>query len=181
MKSVDGQTHERPSYMYILKHCGIQCLNVFLTFFVTLVLFPSILSSIKQSSPNYLINDIYFTPVFCFLNFNLFAMIGNILPNYFVVPSANHLWIPVSLRLLFVPFFLFCNYKPNVYTVYLANDWWFIIGTFLMGLSHGYLSSLGMMYAPKTVKSEHAPIAGMLSAFCLICGISAGVCASLVF
>lgn len=116
-------------------------------------------------------------------------MIGNMLPNYFVkkngeenlFPGPDHLWIPVCLRLLFIPFFLFCNYKPKTYGIYFENDAFFIIGTLLMGLSHGYLSSLGMMYAPKTVTQEHSSIAGMLSAFCLICGISAGLLASILF
>ena len=152
----------RPSYMYILKHCGAQCFNVFLTFFVTLTLFPAILSTINQSGSTF--SEKYFTPVFCFLNFNLFAMIGNLLPNYFIYPKPKYLWVPVCLRLLFIPFFLFCNFKPNTYGVYFANDWFFIIGTLLMGLTHGHLSSLGMMYASKTVEEQHSPIAGMLSA-----------------
>jgi len=168
----------RPSYMYILKHCGEQCLNVFLTFFVTLILFPAVLSNIKQTGTAF--DSSYFSPICCYLNFNVSAVIGNILPNYFIWPKAKHLWIPVVLRLLFIPFFLFCNFKPARYGVYFANDLYFILGTFLMGLSHGYLSSLGMMNAPKTVAKEHSQIAGQLSAFCLICGICSGVTFSML-
>lgn len=170
----------RPSYMYILKHCGIQCFNVFLTFFVTLLLFPAVLAAIKRTDKNFFLDDTFFSPVCCFLNFNLFAMIGNITPNYFKTPSPEHLWIPVLLRTLFIPFFLFCNFKPTTYPLLIPSEWMFILGTSLMGLTHGHLCSLGMMYAPKTVAKEHSPIAGMLSAFCLICGISAGVTASIL-
>lgn len=138
--------------MYILKHCGEQCFNVYLTFFVTLSLFPSILSTTDQNNKTFF-SPKYFTSVFCFLNFNFFAMVGNILPNFIKFPSSKRLWIPVCLRLLFIPFFLFCNYKNSVYPVYFVNDCWFIIGVVLLGLSHGYLSSLGMMFAPETVSN----------------------------
>ena len=170
----------RPSYMYILKHCGIQCFNIFITFFVTLLLFPTVLSGIKATNPNFLFGPILFLPVCCFLNFNFFAMIGNILPNYVRSPSPQHLWIPVCLRALFIPFFLLSNYKPHIYPLLFTNEWLYILGVMLFGLTHGHLCSLGMMYAPKTVAKEHAPIAGMLSAFCLICGITTGVTTSIL-
>lgn len=61
-----------------------------------------------------ILSDKYFLPVLCFLNFNLLAMIGNLLATERLprIPP-NRLWIPVVLRLLFIPFFLFCNYSPD--------------------------------------------------------------------
>ena len=166
--------------MYILKHCGVQCFNVFLTFFITLLLFPAIVSKIKANDQSFFLSSKFFSPVCCFLNFNFFAMIGNVLPNYIKSPSPQRLWLPVLLRVLFIPFFLFSNYKPHIYPHLFTNEWLFIFGIMLFGLTHGHLCSLGMMYAPKTVAKEHSPIAGMLSAFCLICGISAGVTMSIL-
>lgn len=61
-------------------------LAVFLTFFVTLSLFPAIVSDI-QLYPNNRAYDFFlpqnlYVPVITFLNFNVFATIGNVLANY---------------------------------------------------------------------------------------------------
>lgn len=49
-----------------------------------------------------------------------------------------------------------------------------------MGLSSGYLSTLGMMYAPASVAPQHAQTAGMFAAAMLITGIFSGVTFAMV-
>ncbi|CAG7733168.1 unnamed protein product [Allacma fusca] len=170
---------QKASYFSILKKCFPQCVNVFLVFFVTLSVFPTVISDIGMSDPNFIITEKYFTQVTCFLTFNLFAMIGNVFPSLFQWPSARFLWIPVVLRFLFVPFFLFCQYKPlsptRTLPIYIANDWVYWGGSVLLGLTSGYYSSLAMIYCPRTVESENAPVAGMFGAAFLITGIFAGI------
>lgn len=67
-------------------------------------------------------------------------------------PSPQKLWIAVTLRLLYFPFFLFSNYqvldKTRSLPVLISNDWvyWLVAAT--MAFTNGYFSSLGMMYAP---------------------------------
>ena len=172
----ETQNSGYPPYLSILKKAWLQCFNVFMVFFVTLSLFPAIHASIKPLGDSF-ISRTYYTPVTCFFVFNFSAMLGNIIPNYICFPGPKYLHIPVLLRLLFIPFFLFCNSKPldRTWPVFFRSDWIYIPGAFLMGLSSGYFSSLSMMYAPKSVESEHSPTAGMMAAFFLVFGILCGV------
>jgi equilibrative nucleoside transporter 1/2/3 len=186
----DGNTTDRaeheavepPSYVYVFRQCALQCSNVYVIFVVTLLLFPTVVSDIRPSTGGFSVPlpSHYFTPVICYLAFNLTAMIGNMLPSLFMWPRPNHLHFAALARLAFVPFFLLCNYKNHVYPTWFDSDLLYLIGVLALGLSHGHLSSLSMMYASKSVP-EHASVAGMLAAFCLVCGIFSGISLSFVF
>lgn len=180
--SNDSNTNkERPPIWKVFCMAWKQCVNVFLVFFVTLSIFPVIQSDVKPVDENFFgsveTTNKYFSNVCCFLVFNMFAMIGNIIPNYVTIPGPDRLWIPVMLRFIFIPLFLYCNYAPTkrVWPVLIESDWIFIIAGIAFGLSSGYLSSLCMMYAPKTVPPEYAGTAGMIAAACLILGIFCGI------
>lgn len=159
----------------VLLKCWPQCLNVFLTFYVTLALFPSILADIKQLQG--IFDNKYFTPVACFFVFNLFAMIGNLISGWTTWPGKHKVWIFVLARFLFVPFFLFCNFHPESrhWPVLITNDIIFVIGNILFAVTSGYLSSLCMMFASSDLQPDEAPKAGMLAAFFLVLGIFLGI------
>jgi len=169
--------HAMP-YRTIFKKCFPQCFNVFLTYFVTLTIFPAVLADIKMAHPDFPITEKYFTPVTCFLTFNICAVLGNLIPSLCRFPSPRWLFIPVMLRFLFLPFFLLCNYRPSrverLWPAMMHWDYGYWIGSALFGLSGGYFSSLGMMYCPRTVEPEYASIAGMFGAASIITGIFAG-------
>ena len=166
-----------PPYWTIFKQCWVQCLSVFCVFFVTLTCFPAIQANISMSDENFFIPKKYFTPVTCFLFFNAFAMFGNITTELIKIPGPRWVWIPVALRLFFIPFFMFCNYKvqDRGFPVLINNDYVYIIAGILMAFTSGYFSSLCMMYAPSTVSAPNQGIAGMMAAFFLILGIVCGV------
>ncbi|XP_076371887.1 equilibrative nucleoside transporter 3-like isoform X2 [Tachypleus tridentatus] len=170
-------TSRRPLYWKIFKKTWRQCFNVFFVFFITLTNFPAVQGSIFAVDSDFVISSTYFIPVCCFLCFNLFAMIGNIIPNWVVWPGPRFLWIPVVSRILFIPLFMMCNYKPDkrVYPVLITSDWAYIIISILHGLSNGYYGSLAMMYVPRCVEIQYASVAGMMGAFFLILGIFSGV------
>lgn len=65
--------------------------------------------------------------------------------------------------------------------IYITNDWAYWAIAIVFGTSSGYLSSLGMMYAPQMVKPEYAVTAGMFAAAMLITGIFVGILTSLTF
>lgn len=68
-------------YWTIFKQSFPQLFNVFMIFFVTLSVFPTVHSDIKSNSKDKLfgiISERYFTPVTCFLTFNVFAMLGSL-------------------------------------------------------------------------------------------------------
>lgn len=183
----ERKVNQRPPYLYVLRFCWKQCLNVFLVFFVTLSVFPVIQANIKPLNKEFFgdvrTTESYFSAVCCFLVFNGSAMLGNIIPNYMQLPGPDKLWIPVLLRFIFIPFFLFCNFSPEnrAWSVHIQSDWLFIAGGTLLGLTSGYFSSLCMMYAPRSVPSEHAGTAGMMAAACLVMGIFFGINFSALF
>lgn len=76
--SGDGgsQTSRRSiaQYRLVLKEIWLECFNVFLTFFVSLLLFPAVQQAVQPLRS--LVPALYFAPLFTFANFNLFAMLG---------------------------------------------------------------------------------------------------------
>ncbi|GMR62996.1 hypothetical protein PMAYCL1PPCAC_33191, partial [Pristionchus mayeri] len=178
------QRTEKPSlgqYVECFKDCWVQLLCVFFTFFVTLSIFPSVMVKIPISLMpgeewSFFIPDRQYINITTFLNFNLFAVLGSFAANFIQIPSERFLWVPVLARALFIPLFMFMNYSPDTRTFQVLFDspWVFILSVTLLALSHGYLSSLGMMYAPRVVHPSLSMIAGKSSAMCLILGITCG-------
>lgn len=164
-------------YGLVFKQIWPQCLNVFTVFFVTLSIFPAVHANISSMGQLDGILGSYFTLITCFLVFNGFAMIGNLIPGIICWPGPDKLWIPVFARFLFIPFFLMCNYRAETrsWSVWVTNDYVFVIGGSLMGVSSGYYSSLAMMYAPREVDQEHAATAAMMASFFLMLGIFSGI------
>jgi equilibrative nucleoside transporter 1/2/3 len=167
----------RPPYWAIFKQCWVHDLCIWFVFFVTLTCFPALQASIKRSSPNFFISEKYFGAITCFLFFNVFAVIGNVVSSFIQKPGPRWVWIPVALRVLFIPFFVFCNVKPDTRTVpvLIGNDYVYCLGSILLAFTSGYYSSLSMMYAPRNVVIHHQPVAGMMAAFFLVLGIFCGI------
>ncbi|WKY03307.1 hypothetical protein Q1695_004784 [Nippostrongylus brasiliensis] len=174
----------RPSlsqFWETFKNCYLQLLSVFLVFFVTLAVFPTVLAGTtpnKKGQPwNSSISKELYPGFTTFLNFNLLAAIGSTTANFVQIPQPKWLIYPVVARLLFIPYFMLCNYnaEDRKMPVVFANEWFFIIGNAFMAFTSGYFSSLGMMYAPRVVPSQLSKTAGMAAALCLVTGIMCGV------
>lgn len=166
-------------YWYIFKKAFPQLFNVFLTMFNTIVVFPTVLVFIKPSDPKFFVPERFYTGILCFLTFNLFALIGSMTASFCSWPKPKFLIIPVLLRLIFIPLFLFCNYKPlkveRTLPVWIYNDWGFWALNVFFAFGSGYLSSVGMMYVPKTIEEMYSNVAGMYGGACLVTGIFVGV------
>ncbi|KAL3315091.1 hypothetical protein Ciccas_006274, partial [Cichlidogyrus casuarinus] len=137
-------------YWLTFKDCWLFCLSVYLVFFCTLAVFPSIQARVRPNDPDYFIPAEWFSQVTCFFFFNLFAMLGCIATNFVQVPGPRWIWLPVLIRtFIFIPFFLLSNFgTDNSNTVLISNDHAYVFGAILFGFSNGYLSSLCMQYAP---------------------------------
>jgi len=174
---IDKIGSSTPPYFHIFKKCWVHLLSVWFVFFVTLTIFPAIQADVLPISDDFFIHKDYFSGITCFLFFNLFAMFGNLATEVLKVPGPKYVWIPVVLRLLFIPFFMFCNFKPDDRSipVYISNDYVFIIGGIFMAFTSGYFSSLCMMYAPRNVEPKYQNTAGIMASFFLLMGIFSGV------
>ena len=170
-------------YAHVFKKIWVQLLNIIIIYFVSLSIFPALMADIHPIDN--VISDKYFSPIFCFLFFNLFATVGNFIAQWVQIPGPKYLIIFSLLRFLFIPFFLFCNYLPKNIDRHLKigieEDWIFIVGGVLMALSSGYLSSLSMMYTPRCVDQKYSSTAGMMAALTIILGILLGINFSLVY
>lgn len=170
-------TDSRPISEYptrwIIKESITSITTVFLTFFTSLTIFPSIMSNIKSSDP-----DIkFFTEITCFLGFNLFATLGVASTLIFKV-KAKTLLILSILRTVFIPLFLLCNYYPfedeRKIPVYFYSNYIYYGLVVLMSYSSGYISSLGMVYISKEGINDSKK-AGLIGGVTLTSGILAGI------
>ncbi|CDW57752.1 equilibrative nucleoside transporter [Trichuris trichiura] len=154
-----------------------QLFNIFFIFFVTLTIFPAMMANIESSSSDFPLSSRYYSAVMCFLVFNFFAVMGNLVSSWLRFPSARWLWLPVVARALFIPFFLFCNFQPQYRTlpVLINSDWLFLIGGMLMAFTSGHLTSLVMMYLPRLVGAKQSRTAAMMAALFLVLGVVCGV------
>ncbi|KAI6176620.1 hypothetical protein M3Y97_00818000 [Aphelenchoides bicaudatus] len=166
-------------FKVVLRQTYIQMLSVFLTCFVTLLLFPNVVSNVPvYGKYDFFLPEKLYVPINVFLNFNVFATIGSVLGSYVQWPkNKNNLIYPVAGRLLFIPFFLFCNYGGvhRNFPVLFTNEYLFILMLSLLALTHGYFVSISMMYAPSVADESNAKAAGMISGFFLTFGIACGV------
>jgi equilibrative nucleoside transporter 1/2/3 len=183
-RSRDNQgTLSFSDYVAVFKETWQRLANVFCVFFVTLLLFPSVLLDIQL----YPLGREYDLPVipenlaktiFIFLNFNTFTVVGSKIADYIQWPSPKYACVPIFSRLFLIILFFFSNYVPSghrSWPVYLPNEWAVYILISLLSLTHGYYSSLSLMYAPRGLEASKARITGKMSAFFLVLGIACGI------
>lgn len=175
------ETNTFKIYLEVLKKCQIQILNVILIHICTFAIFPTIL--VRIAPLDSLVEDRFFVPIFCFLLFNTFTAIGNIVAEKFLKPNASNLIYLVLARFLMVPFFLYCNFLPEYrkWPVLIRNDILYIIVSIIFSFTNGYTTSLVMMYTPKLVPESQSSISAMMASSAIIVGIIIGVQISMAF
>lgn len=176
---------ELKNILRIAKKSKIHLFNIFFIFFITLSCFPTILSYVKRTNENFIINDKFYTVVTCFLFFNIATTIGSISAKYIKLPNEKMLTYFIILRIIFIPLFLFCNYIPpntdrHIY-VFVNNDYIYVLIVFLFGITSGHFSSLAFHYLVSTTSKKNVQTAGMLGAILLITGIFLGLTSSSIF
>nr|XP_021186537.2 equilibrative nucleoside transporter 1 isoform X1 [Helicoverpa armigera] len=165
----------RVSRAKIFAQASLQLYNVFITFVVTLAVFPSVISDIEPNTEGFLGEN--FVRITCFLTFNVTALLGNVTASLKQIPGPKWLVIFTTIRLVFIPFFLLCKYKSATRTlpILISNDYVFWIASALMGWTSGHGSSLAMMYIGGTVPPEQQGTAGMMGGAMLVTGIITGI------
>uniref|UniRef100_A0A674K2I4 Solute carrier family 29 member 2 n=1 Tax=Terrapene triunguis TaxID=2587831 RepID=A0A674K2I4_9SAUR len=119
----------------------------------------------------------FFTPVCCFLLFNMMDWLGRSVTSYCLWPEKRLWLLPllVGLRFLFVPLLMLCQAEPRTrLPVLFHHDAWFILFMLPFSLSNGYFVSLTMCLAPKQVLPQESELAGAIMTFFLALGLSCG-------
>jgi len=153
----------------VFKKIYLQSFNVLFTFFVTLSLFPGVISLIPSQN-----NSDWFQ-IFQLLIFMIGDYIGRTLPRWVNLFKPTVLWIPVVIRLVFFALFVLCV-KPRIF----AADYAAYIIMAVFSVTNGYCGTFSMMYGPMSVEPHEREVAGTMMSFFLNLGIFLGINFALV-
>nr|DBA15354.1 TPA: hypothetical protein GDO54_004580 [Pyxicephalus adspersus] len=169
-----------PPIIPILKKVKVLAVCLFYTFFISIIIFPTIsagIESVEKHTGSIWTNK-YFTPLTCFLVFNFADWSGRQITTWIQVPGPHSKMLPVFvfLRTFFIPLFMFCNYQPrkHIYEVFFQSDIYPVIFITFLGLSNGYLGTLSMVYGPKVVPKELSEGTAIVMSFFLGLGLAIG-------
>ncbi|XP_075425969.1 equilibrative nucleoside transporter 2 isoform X2 [Ascaphus truei] len=178
-----GEGPQRVSICAVLRKIWMMALCIVLTFGVTLSVFPAINANVQSKTDAETWRE-FFTPVACFLVFNLMDWAGRSATSYVLWPGPDSKCLPllVSARLIFVPLFMLCNVPVRHFLpILFPSDAWFIIFMILFSFTNGYFVSLTMCLAPKKVLPHESEMTGAIMTFFLALGLSVGAGLSFLF
>lgn len=129
---------------------------IFLTFTITLSLFPSWISELKSSHEcenRYRLDNDLYVP-FSFVFFNMGDLLGRLISGYIPVnriPNLSRkLVLCAMLRVLFLPAFLLCNTTlGSESSIVIRNDFFSLLVQLLFAVSNGVLISTSFMWSPQ--------------------------------
>ncbi|XP_052106843.1 equilibrative nucleoside transporter 3-like isoform X2 [Mytilus californianus] len=161
----------------VFKKIWVEGISVCLVFLVTLACFPALASSIQScNSGDWRLK--YFTPVICFLLYNVGDWTGRSFTGivHFPRPNQTKLMLTLSvIRFVFIPLLMFCNVMPrHNTTLVFSSDMYPLVFIILLGISNGYLSTLCVMYGPKKVFPQYAEFTGATMSVCMTVGLALG-------
>uniref|UniRef100_G1SS25 Solute carrier family 29 member 3 n=1 Tax=Oryctolagus cuniculus TaxID=9986 RepID=G1SS25_RABIT len=161
------------------KTAGLGFCMVYL-FFITGLIFPAIstnIQSLHEGSGSPWATK-FFVPLTAFLVYNFADLCGRQITAWLQVPGPRSKALPALalLRTALVPLFVLCNYQPrrHLALVLFTSDAYPVLFSCLLGLSHGYLSTLALIYGPKLVPRELAEAAGVVMSLYLMVGLILG-------
>ncbi|XP_078441028.1 equilibrative nucleotide transporter 1 [Wolffia australiana] len=139
--------------------------GIFLIYAVTLSIFPGYLTQDVHSEA---LKDWY--SIILIATYNVFDLVGKCLPAVYMVQSEAGAIMGAVARLLFFPLFLACMHGPEM----LRTEIPVTVLTSLLGLTNGYLTSVLMILAPKSVPIQHSETAGIAIVLFLVLGLACG-------
>lgn len=132
---------------------------------VTLSIFPGFLAENIKSD---VMKDWY--PIALIATYNLSDFVGKSLTGVCVMEGTGKATWWCMARLVFYPMFIGCFRGPE----WLRTEAPVVVLTVVLGLSNGYLTSVLMILAPKTVEEAEAEVAAIVMAVALAIGLVAG-------
>ncbi|XP_057368673.1 equilibrative nucleoside transporter 1-like [Daphnia carinata] len=167
------------SYRRIIVQIWPYLFSITLVYIVTLSLFPAVSVLIRSASydQGFIWNDVYFTPVACFLLMSIGDYIGRTSTGIIPMPSNVKMWTCILsvMRLAFIPLMIMCNAQPRFHLpVLIPNDAGFVLVMALFAFSNGYLSVIPFAQAPRCVDKKDQETASSLMAAGLGIGLAVG-------
>lgn len=139
--------------------------GVLIIYVVTLAIFPGYITEDVYSS---ILKDWY--AVLLITVYNVFDLVGKSLTAVYLLENSK-VAIGASFgRLLFLPLFFGCLHGPKFFRTEIPVT----LLTCLLGLTNGYLTSVLMIMAPKTVPLQHAEPVGIVIVLFLVVGLAIG-------
>lgn len=139
--------------------------GIILIYMVTLSIFPGYITEDVHSE---LLKDWY--PVLLIAAYNVFDLVGKCLTAVFMLKDEKIAVGGCIARLLFYPLFWGCLHGP----MFLRTEIPVTILTCLLGLTNGYLTSVLMILAPKSVPLKQSETAGIVTVMFLVVGLAFG-------
>ncbi|KAI3775446.1 hypothetical protein L1987_50022 [Smallanthus sonchifolius] len=140
-------------------------LGIFIIYTVTLSIFPGFLAESLKSK---LLKDWY--PIMLIATYNIADFSGKSFTAVYVLKSIAKATWGCFGRLLLYPFFIACLHGPK----WLKNEVFVVFLTVILGFTNGYLTSVIMILAPKSVPSSEAEMAAVVMALFLGLGLVSG-------
>lgn len=160
----------RSTHLEVTRQIWPQLYNIFMSFMVTLAVFPTICAEWDTFLPEKYSNILM---VILVGMFHLGDMLGRHVPKFgFTIPPSL-LWILTTSRLAFIP--LYAAIKNASYDSFLASIWTKIIVQFFLAFTNGLSAYLAFIYGPETVYFRHnKEKASFLLAIYNVAGMTAG-------
>lgn len=171
--TIDNTTIAKPTVIGVFKKIWLQALTIFMVFFVTLSLFPGVVTIIKpdtgsknngddedSDSEKYNWLEDWFSVILICI-FDVGDLIGRYAPDWFIIGSPKNLWIGAVLRAVFYP--ILCVMAKGLMPAginYTAS-----IAVFIFAITNGYVGTLGMMFGPANAEPNERDIASSILSF----------------
>ncbi|CAI0462547.1 unnamed protein product [Linum tenue] len=139
--------------------------GIVLIYAVTLAIFPGYITEDVKSEA---MKDWY--PILLITCFNVFDLVGKSMTALYMLQNWKVAVGACFARLLFFPLFLGCLHGPEFFRTEVPVS----VLTCLLGLTNGYLTSVLMILAPKSVPFHQSETAGIVSVLFLTLGLAIG-------
>lgn len=140
-------------------------LGIFIIYTVTLSIFPGFLAENIESKA---LKDWY--PIMLITTYNVADFFGKSFTAIYMSKNIGKATWGCVARLLFYPLFTACLHGPK----WFRNEELVVLLTFMLGFSNGYLTSVIMILAPKSVPASEAEMAAIVMALFLGIGLVSG-------
>ncbi|TYJ12300.1 hypothetical protein E1A91_A11G339800v1, partial [Gossypium mustelinum] len=139
--------------------------GIVLIYVLTLSIFPGY---ITEDVHSLVLKDWY--PVLLITGYNVFDLVGKSLTVVYLFENEKVAISACVVRLLFFPLFIGCLHGPQLF----RTEFPVSLLTCLLGLTNGYLTSVIMIMAPKSVQIQHAETSGIVMVLFLVVGLASG-------